>query len=199
MGLILFSCRGGRVELPDPRLVLVDRLDGGNLVVNPPREVWERSELEADELARWSCLVAATGRAMIDALPQLDDGCVNYWEAGNWALNEQAHPAGPKTGPAHRRVHLHLLGRSRQAASPHHRWGEAPMFPLFARRHGWAAAHQRLLPRECRDVVERLEALLRGKYGFAAGDIAPWQPCTGCGYPTTRDVAGVCSECSSGS
>ena len=85
--------------LPDEKLVLVDRSDGGNLIVNPPRDVWERSELTPAELVAWSFLVAATGRAMIDVLPQLEGGCVNYWEAGNWALHHDAEPAGPKTAP----------------------------------------------------------------------------------------------------
>lgn len=196
MGLILFACRGGRIELPDRRLVLVDRRDGGNLVVNPPREVWERSELAPDELVHWSFLVAATGRAMIDALPQLAEGCVNYWEAGNWALNEQAEPPGRKTAPVHRRVHLHLLGRSPQAPSPHYRWGEAPMFPPYAQRHDWASTHERLTPRECRDVIAVVENSLRGKYGFATDDIEPWRACAGCGYPTVSKT--TCSECAKG-
>lgn len=41
---------------------------------------------------RWSFLVAATGRAMINALPQLEGGCVNYFDAGNWALHDAAPP-----------------------------------------------------------------------------------------------------------
>lgn len=195
MGLILFACRGGRIELPDRRLVLVDRRDGGNLVVNPPREVWERSELDPGELMHWSFLVAAAGRAMIDALPQLAGGCVNYWEAGNWALNEQAEPRGPKTGPVHRRVHLHLLGRSPDAPSPHYRWGEAPMFPAYRQRHDWARGHERLGPGECEAVVTRVEALLRGKYGVSPGDIAPWRRCTGCAYPFAGEAAAACGEC----
>src|SRR3954465_4561251 len=106
---VLFTCDGGTVCLPAADLVLVDRNDGGNLIVNPPRDVWERSELTAQELTHWGFLVAATGRAMLDTLPQLAGGCINYWEAGNWALNELAEPRGPKTAPTHRRVHLHLL------------------------------------------------------------------------------------------
>jgi hypothetical protein len=121
MSATLFQCRGGRLVLPARTLVLVSREDGGNLVVEPPRPVWERSELEPDELTAWSTLVAAAERAMLDVLPQLADGCINDWEAGNWALNEAAPPVGPKTGPRHRSLHLHLLGRSRTARSADHR------------------------------------------------------------------------------
>src|SRR5262245_1718091 len=95
----LFTCAGGHVVLPDPSLVLVDRADGGNLCVDPPRDVWERSELEPDELRAWACLVAAAGRAMIDALPQLEGGCINYWEAGNWSLHDAAEPADTRKSP----------------------------------------------------------------------------------------------------
>ena len=31
--------------------------------------------------------IVQAGRAMLDVLPQLENGCINYWEAGNWALN----------------------------------------------------------------------------------------------------------------
>src|SRR5690349_17361720 len=109
VGNVLLTTSGGTVVLPDTSLVLCDRKDGGNLIVNPPREVWDRSELFPTELIAWSFLVAATARAMLDVLPQLEGGCINYWDAGNWALNEDAEPRGPKRGEVHRRVHLHLL------------------------------------------------------------------------------------------
>jgi hypothetical protein len=194
---ILFACSGGNIALPDKGSVLVSREDGGNLLVNPPREVWERAELAPAELTQWSFLVAAAGQAMLHALPQLAGGCINYWEAGNWALNFEAEPRGPKSGPGHRRVHLHLLGRSRTAASPSWQWGEAPRFPDFADRKAWAAGHLRLGPEECRKVVLEAESLLRARYGFATGQISPWEPCPGCGYPmvTAATVHGRCSEC----
>ncbi|MBV9881729.1 MAG: hypothetical protein JO276_01820 [Sphingomonadaceae bacterium] len=165
---ILLSCAGGDLVLPAPGLALVDREDGGNLIVNPPRPVWERSALGAEELAAWSFLVAAAGEAMLTALPQLEGGCINYWEAGNWALNHDAAPPGPKTAPEHRRVHLHLLGRSRFARNPDWAWGEAPRFPAFADRHAWAAGNRRLTAAECAAVTAAARALLAGKYGLAA-------------------------------
>ena len=42
---LLLSCAGGTVTLP--ARPLNHRRDGGHLLVNPPREVWERSELTA--------------------------------------------------------------------------------------------------------------------------------------------------------
>jgi hypothetical protein len=162
----LFRSEGGTIVLPDESLVLCDRRDGGNLIVNPPREVWDRSELTCEEGRMWSFLVAATGRAMLDTLPQLAGGCINYWDAGNWALNEAAEPAGPKNGREHRRVHLHLIGRSPAASNPAMRWGEAPFFPTFKDRHAWAAGNQRLTSEECAVVVARARAILAERYGM---------------------------------
>src|SRR3954471_2784929 len=183
MSVTLFSCAGGQIVLPNRTLVLVDREDGGNLVVNPPREVWERGELTAAELTQWSFLVAAAGGAMIHTLSQLNGGCVNYWEAGNWALNDAAEPIGPKTARECRRVHMHLLGRSRTAKDPSWKWGEAPKFPDYADRLRWAATFQRLTPAECSNIVAKLQQLLTNKYGMDRSQIAPWSPCANCHYP----------------
>jgi hypothetical protein len=186
----LYRCDGGAVVLPDAKLTLVDRQDGGNLIVNPPREVWERSELSPGELTRWSFLVAATGKAMLDALAQLDGGCINYWEAGNWALNDEAEPKGPKTPREHRRVHLHLLGRSPQASDPSWRWGEAPRFPDFSDRFRWASAFERLTGEECARVIVAVDTLVKTRYAMAG---ERWQPCKTCGYPAA--LGGSCGEC----
>ena len=152
----IVSSAGGTVTLPS--LVLLDRADGGHLVVHPPRTVWERSELTSRELGSWARLVSATGAAMLECLPQLRGGCVNYWDAGNWSLNDAAGPIGPKQVEAHREVHLHLFGRSRTAAHPSWLWGEAPAFPRFANRLEWARNFQPLSADECaaiRDAVTR--------------------------------------------
>ena len=162
MSHVLYTGPGGRIVLPD--LLLVGRADGGHLCVDPPRDVWERGELSADELTQWSFLVAASASAMLETLPQLEGGCINYWEAGNWALHEDAPPAGPKAAPLARRVHLHLLGRSRHAADPDWKWGEAPRFPPFAERLAWSARFEPLRDDECVSVVERARLLLKTRY-----------------------------------
>ena len=113
----------------------------------------ERSELSARELAAWSRLVAATGAAMLECLPQLRDGCVNYWEAGNWQLNDVAEPPGPKPVRDYRRVHLHVFGRSRDARHPAWLWGEAPAFPRFADRETWARDFRPLTSSECASIA----------------------------------------------
>lgn len=152
----------GSVQLPAK--VLCDRADGGHLLVIPPRPVWERTALEADELAAWSLLVAATGQAMLETLPALRDGCLNYWEAGNWALNDLAPPTGPKQPRRDRHMHLHIFGRSRHAQHPDWAWGESPRFPAFTEADRWSAQFAPLSADECDAIVERANALLLSRY-----------------------------------
>jgi hypothetical protein len=135
---------------------------------------------------------------MLDVLPQLEGGCINYWEAGNWALNDRAEPEGRKTAREYRRVHTHLLGRSRTAADPSWKWGEAPKFPAFAERHNWASEFERLNAEECRSVVARAENLLRSRYGMNDIHFAPWSACHMCEYPTPTEPGQSlqsCAEC----
>ena len=198
MSVILFSCDGGHLLLPDRASLLVGRENGGNLVVNPPRPAWERSELTPAELSAFAFLVAAAGRAMIDVLPQLEGGCINYWEAGNWALNERAEPKGRKDARAHRTMHLHLLGRSPASTDPAWAWGESPIFPRFADRQSWAATFERLTAAECHQIVSRADTLLRITYGLTTGQIAAWSRCDRCAYPTPVALGTSphrCAEC----
>jgi len=159
---LLYKGPGGSVVLPS--MVFLDRQDGGHLIVNPPRQVWEQSELTNIEFVHWCILVGAIGRAMIDVLPQLAGGCVNYFEAGNWALNDAAPPKGAKTAPEHRRVHMHVFGRGRQARHPSWRWGEAPRLPDYKDRQTWAAQFTPLEVRECTAIVKRARTLIKGRY-----------------------------------
>jgi len=151
-----------------PGQILCDRADGGHLVVLPQRPVWERTALDADELIAWSLLVAATGQAMLETLPALHDGCLNYWDAGNWGLNDLAPPLGPKQPRRDRHLHLHLFGRSRRARHPDWAWGESPRFPAFAAAERWSAAFAPLTGDECDAIAERVGALLQTRYRLPA-------------------------------
>lgn len=164
MPQVLLTCAGGSLSLPT--LPLLDRADGGHLWVNPPREVWERSALTRNELMHWSFLIAAAGQAMLEVLPQLTGGCINYWEAGNWALNDAAPPAGPKDPRSTRKVHLHLLGRSRDARHPNWQWGESPRFPLYADSRAWAENFAPLNGEECVAIAQRTRTLLVEKFSL---------------------------------
>lgn len=165
-GVKLVICACGALELP--ALILNDRGDGGHLVVQPPRPVWDRTALTPLELAAFSYLVAAAAAAMLRALPQLDGGCINYWDAGNWALNPEAQPIGPKRGPEARELHLHLFGRSRSARNPNWMWGEAPRFPSYLERLDWAGGLKPLSSDECALVASTTVEILRARYSIEA-------------------------------
>jgi diadenosine tetraphosphate (Ap4A) HIT family hydrolase len=171
VSIVLLRSPGGSLLLPDQASVLLDRADGGNLVVVPSRPVWDRSELNREELAQWGYLVAASGRAMLDALPQLAGGVINYWEAGNWALNDEAAPLGRKRGDRFKSVHLHLLGRSPAATNPNWRWGESPIFPRFAERLSASATFELLRPDECAAIAARAGQLVTSIYGVKPADV----------------------------
>lgn len=196
MSRVIFRGTSGAVALPDPRTTMIDRANGGQLVVYPARRVWDRTALEAVELTQWNFLVAAAAAAMLDTLPQLRDGCINYWDAGNWALHDEAVPLGPKAGPAHRVLHLHLVGRSPHSTDPSWRWGESPFFPHYTDRFAWSEGNAPLLAAECVVLVTRLTHLLRERYGVEA---AATDACARCGYPTPAgdlDAAmGACAVC----
>jgi diadenosine tetraphosphate (Ap4A) HIT family hydrolase len=162
MAGVIYKGPGGTVVLP--KSVFLDRADGGHLIVNPPRHVWEQSELANVEFMHWCILVGAIGRAMIDVLPQLEGGCVNYFEAGNWALNDAAPPKGPKKAKEHRRVHMHVFGRSRDARHPSWRWGEAPRLPDYKDRQKWTAQFAPLEASECTAIVKRARTILKARY-----------------------------------
>ncbi len=193
MSLILFRVRRrlpgaarSRVAARQPR----ERRQPG---VNPPRPVWERSELSRPSSRRSHAWSRAAGRAMIDELPQLAGGCVNYWEAGNWALNDEAEPRGRKDARTHRQMHLHLLGRSPTSTDPAWAWGESPRFPMFAERHSWAARFERLTVAECTAIVGRTDALLRDKYAPAGRTDRRWSPCEPAAIPR-RSAVGECAS-----
>lgn len=183
MSHVLARGAGGSVCLPDPATIMIDRADGGQLVVLPPRPVWDRTALTGDELMAWQLLVAAAGRAMLDTLPQLGHGCLNYWDAGNWALNAAAAPAGDKQPREARSLHLHLCGRSRDSRDPSWPWGEQPSFPRFADRFAWSAGKTALAAAECVAIVGRIVTVLRAEYRQADAQGITSGPCRACGYP----------------
>lgn len=197
MSHVLMRGRGGTVCLPDPATIMIDRVDGGQLVVYPPRRVWDRTVLTRDELVAWDLLVAATASAMLETLPQLDGGCLNYWDAGNWALNAAAAPEGPKRGPEARVLHLHLCGRSPRSTDPSWAWGESPFFPAFADRFTWSRGKHALTPGECGAVVARTVTGLQARYDEADALGIHSRPCAVCAYPApVADLAGgACPRC----
>src|SRR3954470_19038150 len=83
---------------------LVDREDGGHIIISPKVKVRTRQDLEpalAIELMR---LTIVTGEAMTKVLTRngVPIGRINYQDNGNWSVHK---PEGPH-------LHIHLYGRS---------------------------------------------------------------------------------------
>lgn len=159
---IILTSPGGTLCVPASPMI--NRADGGNLCVEPPKHIWDRSELNREELIQWSLLIAASGRAMLDVLPQLVGGVINYWEAGNWSLNEAANPQGPKVGSLHKSVHMHLIGRSPNATDPDWHWGEAPIFPTYEQSKAWMVNKKSLNSDEYQAISVRAADILVEQY-----------------------------------
>lgn len=200
MSHVLVRAAGGTVSLPDPATIMIDRADGGQLVLHPPRRVWDRTALTREELVAWHLLIAAVARAMLETLPQLAGGCLNYWDAGNWALNPAADPPGPKTAREHRVLHQHLCGRSPDSADLSWTWGESPFFPRYADRLAWSAGKTALTAAECLAIVDRATGVLREAYGDPAAQGIDSPACGACGYPAPAPdlVDGACPTCRPG-
>lgn len=200
MSHVLVRATGGTVSLPDPATIMIDRADGGQLVLHPPRRVWDRTALTRDELVAWHLLIAATARGMLETLPQLEGGCLNYWDAGNWALNAAAEPPGLKTARSSRVLHQHLCGRSPHSSDPSWTWGESPFFPRYADRLAWSAGKKALTPEECAAIVERTVEVLRESYGDIEAQAIDSTACGRCTYPTPGDDLQdrMCPRCRAG-
>ena len=72
MSHVLMRTRGGTVCQPDPATIMLDRADGGQLVVYPPRRVWDRTALSRGELlphlyARFPLVQAAEAHRLMES------------------------------------------------------------------------------------------------------------------------------------
>ena len=195
MSHVIMRGSGGRVCLPDPATTMIDRADGGQLVLYPPRRVWDRTALTREELVAWHLLIAATARGMLETLPQLAGGCLNYWDAGNWALNPAADPPGPKDPRASRVLHQHLCGRSPHSSDGAWQWGESPFFPAYTERFAWSAGKRPFTAAECVAIVAQTSRVLADAYGEVSA-LTATGVCAGCGYPTPApDLVAATGRC----
>jgi hypothetical protein len=64
----------------------------------------------------------------------------------------------------HRRVHLHVFGRSRTASHEDWQWGESPSFPPYVESKKWSSQFELLTQEECTSISKRIEVVLREKF-----------------------------------
>ena len=92
---------------------LVDRLDGGHIVIVPKAPVEDRTKLSPEIAKEVMKLTMVVGEAMITALKKrgIDIGRINYQDNGNWTPT----------------FHIHLFGRAKSATRQ--KYGEALYLP----------------------------------------------------------------------
>ena len=98
---------------------LVDREDGGHIVINPKIRVENIQQLTPTQATELIRLAMVVGEAMTIVMNRngVDVGRINYQDNGNWGV---FNPEGPY-------CHMHIYGRAKSAK--HQKYGEALNFP----------------------------------------------------------------------
>ena len=124
------------IEAPDAPLV--DRLDGGHVVIHPSIPVSKRQDLTYKLACELMQLTIIVGQAMEDVLKQsgIPIGRINYQDNGNWSVFS---PGGPL-------MHIHLFGRATNARIQ--TYGEALYFPHREKHPAFYERNAALLPEE---------------------------------------------------
>lgn len=136
-----------------PAFPLVDRADGGHVVIEPRQFVSKRQHLSpvmAIELMRLTLLV---GEAMETVMNKqgVDIGRVNYQDNGNWSVFSDKGPC----------LHYHLYGRARSAVLQP--YGEALHFPHKDKYPEFYAAVQPLTDEDAGEIAAAILNLLKSE------------------------------------
>jgi diadenosine tetraphosphate (Ap4A) HIT family hydrolase len=127
---------------------LVDRDDGGHLVINPKiriETIQQLTPLQAIELTRLTMVV---GEALTMAMNKqgVDIGRINYQDNGNWGVFK---PDGPY-------CHIHIYGRAKSAK--YQKYGQALHFP---HREEQPSFYEHLKPLNLQDIKSIGEEIVR--------------------------------------
>jgi diadenosine tetraphosphate (Ap4A) HIT family hydrolase len=133
---------------------LIDRADGGHIVIEPKEQVRDRQALSAALAIELMRLTVVTGEAMTTVMNKhgVDIGRINYQDNGNWSVFK---PEGPF-------LHVHLYGRAKSAKVQH--YGQTLYFPHRDEQPEFYAAVKPLSQADVigiRDEMNRLIALPR--------------------------------------
>jgi diadenosine tetraphosphate (Ap4A) HIT family hydrolase len=150
MGLHISETRNFIVEVPD--FPLIDREDGGHLVIDPKLRVKDRQALSPEQAIELMRLTLIVGEAMTVALKSKDIniGRINYQDNGNWSV---FNPEGPF-------LHIHLYGRATNAKTQ--RFGQSLYFPHKDEQPDFYSGVKPLNTEDAiaiRDEIEKLFAL----------------------------------------
>jgi diadenosine tetraphosphate (Ap4A) HIT family hydrolase len=114
---LIFKTPNFLIEAPEKPLV--DRGDGGHILITPKIPVTDRQHLSAKLAIELMRLTVITGQAMTTVMNTngVDIGRINYQDNGNWTV---FRPEGSF-------LHVHLYGRAK--SSQYNKYGQACFFP----------------------------------------------------------------------
>lgn len=114
---IIFDSGNFIVEAPEKPLV--DRNDGGHIVIHPKNNIPDRQHLTPRRAIELMRLTIVAGQAMTTVMTchGIEIGRINYQDNGNWSVFK---PGGAV-------LHIHLYGRAKNAV--YQRYGQACFFP----------------------------------------------------------------------
>jgi len=120
---------------------LVDREDGGHIVITPRNRIPDRQALTATQAIEFMRLTMVVGEAMAAVMTRhgVNMGRINYQDNGNWSVFK---PGGPY-------FHLHLYGRATTARTQ--KYGQTLNFP---HRDEYPEQYRDLKPLSRHDVSE---------------------------------------------
>jgi len=129
---------------------LVDRDDGGHIVINPIVSIADRQQLTPREAIEFMRLSIVAGQALSTVMKKngVNVGRVNYQDNGNWSVFK---PEGPV-------FHLHLYGRAVDAR--YQKYGQACYFPHRDEQPEFYSSLKPLEDADIQDMRDEIQRLL---------------------------------------
>jgi diadenosine tetraphosphate (Ap4A) HIT family hydrolase len=144
-----------------PEKPLLDRGDGGHIVVSPKVRVTDRQQLSPKQAIELMRLTLVTGQAMTTVMQAngVDIGRINYQDNGNWTV---FHPEGSF-------LHVHLYGRAKSAQ--YNTYGQACFFPHKDEAPEYYARFSPLQQKDISDLTIEITRLFKlSRYADAEWD-----------------------------
>jgi diadenosine tetraphosphate (Ap4A) HIT family hydrolase len=114
---IIYTSRNFTIEAPHEPLV--DRNDGGHIIIHPKIKVTDRQQLDSQQAIEMMRMTIVAGQGLKDVMTAhgVHIGRINYQDNGNWSVFDRDGPS----------LHVHLFGRATTAR--YQKYGEACHFP----------------------------------------------------------------------
>lgn len=153
---IIYESRHFIVEVPS--FPLIDRADGGHIVINPKVRVSDLPTLTNVQAIELMQLIRVAGKAMEITMNKqgVDIGRINYQDNGNWGV---FLPEGPYQ-------HFHIYGRAKSAKKQP--YGQSLFFPHKNENPDFYKDNLPLTPEDIIAIRKQMEELVKQKeYRFS--------------------------------